>query len=126
MLSMQSRLRYDDVAWEKSEAVADEWARQFFEPEVLQPVGNFLVRHHRPGDAVEFSFLEKGTYNISFQMKYKNANTAIIRFPQPGATMFLKRRTVLKSLPCDTFTIKLQSPFLLSTTGGQRRRVPWN
>lgn len=85
---MHPRLRYDDVAWEKSEAVADGWVRQFFQSEILQPVGRFLVRHHRPGDAVQFSFLEKGAYNISFQMKYKNANTAIIRFAQPGATMF--------------------------------------
>lgn len=85
---MHPRLRYDDVAWEKSEAIADGWVRQFFQSEILQPVGRFLVRHHGPGDAVEFSFLEKGAYNISFQMKYKNANTAIIRFAQPGATMF--------------------------------------
>lgn len=55
-------------------------------------VGRFLVRHHHPGDAVEFSFLEKGAYNISFQMKYKNTNTAIIWFPQPGATMFPKEK----------------------------------
>ena len=88
MPRMHPRLRYDDVAWEKSEAVADGWVRQFFQSEILQPVGRFLVRHHRPGDAVQFSFLEKGAYNISFQMKYKNANTAIIRFAQPGATMF--------------------------------------
>ncbi|KAL5338014.1 kinase-like domain-containing protein [Aspergillus crustosus] len=85
---MHPRMRYDDVAWEKSEAVADEWVRQFIQSEILHPVGNFLIRHHRPGDTVEFSFLEKGAYNISFQMKYKNANAAIIRFPQPGATMF--------------------------------------
>ncbi|KAJ9376737.1 hypothetical protein DTO063F5_8639 [Paecilomyces variotii] len=85
---MQPRLRYDDVAWEKSEAVADAWLRHFLNPDVLETVGRFLLRHHGLGDAVEFSFLEKGAYNISFQMKYKNANTAIIRFPQPGATMF--------------------------------------
>ncbi|KAJ0415264.1 hypothetical protein BJY00DRAFT_293772 [Aspergillus carlsbadensis] len=82
------RLRYDDVAWEQSEDIADDWVRQFFEPEIINPVGNFLLRHHRPGDASVFSFLDKGAYNISFQMEFKNANTAVIRFPQPGATMF--------------------------------------
>ncbi|GIJ89302.1 hypothetical protein Asppvi_008239 [Aspergillus pseudoviridinutans] len=85
---MQPRLRYDDVAWEKSEAIVDGWIRQFLEAEVLRTVGTFLVRHHRPGDAVEFSFLEKGAYNVCFQMKYKHANTAVIRFPQPGAAIF--------------------------------------
>ncbi|GFF47805.1 hypothetical protein IFM58399_08142 [Aspergillus lentulus] len=85
---MQPRLHYDDVAWEKSEAVADGWVRQFLEPDVLRPVGNFLLRHHRPGDADEFSFLGKGAYNVCFQMKYKHAKAAVMRFPQPGATMF--------------------------------------
>ncbi|KAL4785307.1 kinase-like domain-containing protein [Aspergillus varians] len=90
---MQPRLPYDDVAWEKSEAVADSWIRQFLDPEVLQPVGEFLVRHHSPGDPVEFSFLGKGAYNVAFQMKYENANTAVIRFSQPGATMFPEEKT---------------------------------
>jgi aminoglycoside phosphotransferase (APT) family kinase protein len=81
-------MHYDDVAWEKSEAIADEWVRHFLEPEIIKSVGNFLIRHHRPGEASMFSFLEKGAYNISFQMEYKNARTAVIRFPQPGATMF--------------------------------------
>jgi aminoglycoside phosphotransferase (APT) family kinase protein len=85
---MQPRLHYDDVAWEKSEAIADGWVRQFLEPDVLRPLGNFLLGHHRPGDAAEFSFLGKGAYNVCFQMKYEHANTAVIRFPQPGATMF--------------------------------------
>ncbi|KAL4802125.1 kinase-like domain-containing protein [Aspergillus unguis] len=85
---MQPRLAYDDVAWEKSEYVADSWVRQFLEPEILRPAGNFLVRHHRPGEAEEFSLLGKGSFNISFQMEYKDANSAIIRFVQPGATMF--------------------------------------
>ncbi|RAK93767.1 hypothetical protein BO79DRAFT_224229 [Aspergillus costaricaensis CBS 115574] len=71
------RLCFDDVAWEKREAVADGRVRQYSKPEILQDVGQFLVRHHRPGDA-----------NISFQMRYENANTAIIRFPQPRATLF--------------------------------------
>jgi aminoglycoside phosphotransferase (APT) family kinase protein len=86
-------MHYDDVAWEKSEAISDEWVRQFLEPETLQQVGNFLLRYHRPGDASVFTFLGKGAYNISFKMEYKNASTAVIRFPQPGATMFPEEKT---------------------------------
>ncbi|KAL3459396.1 hypothetical protein BJX64DRAFT_279197 [Aspergillus heterothallicus] len=85
---MHSRLCFDDVAWEKSDAIVDGWVRRFFKPEIIQNVGRFLIRHHRPGDAIEFGFLEKGAYNISFRMRYANANTAVIRFPLPGASMF--------------------------------------
>jgi hypothetical protein len=86
-------MNYDDVVWEKSEAISDEWVRQFLEPDTLQPVGNILLRHHRPGDASVFTFLGKGAYNISFKMEYKNANTTVIRFPQPGATMFPEEKS---------------------------------
>ncbi|KAL3444510.1 hypothetical protein BJX65DRAFT_310893 [Aspergillus insuetus] len=85
---MSPRMHCDDVAWEKSEAISGDWVRQFLEPITLQRVGNFLLRHHRPGDASVFTCLGKGAYNISFKMEYKNANTAVIRFAQPGATMF--------------------------------------
>ncbi|GKZ24438.1 hypothetical protein AbraIFM66951_010470 [Aspergillus brasiliensis] len=85
---MKPRLHYDDIAWETSEAIADKWTRQFLDPEILRPVGRFLIRHHRPGDALEFSFLEKGSYNITFQMKYENATAAVIRLTQPGVSMF--------------------------------------
>lgn len=85
---MLPRMHYDDASWEKSEEVADCWVRQFLEPDILRPVGGFLVRHHHPSDPDEFSVLEKGAFNISLRMKYENASSAVIRFPQPGATMF--------------------------------------
>ncbi|KAI9036087.1 uncharacterized protein KD926_002464 [Aspergillus affinis] len=77
---------YDDAAWEKSE-VADAWVRQFLEPEILRPVGGFLVRHHSPHDPEEFTILEKGAFNISLRMEYENGCSAVIRFPQPGAAI---------------------------------------
>ncbi|KAL2796020.1 hypothetical protein BJX66DRAFT_350054 [Aspergillus keveii] len=90
---MYPRMHYDDVAWEKSEGISDKWVSEILEPDTLQEAGNFLLRHHRPGDASVFTFLGKGAYNISFKMEYKNANTAVIRFPQPGATMFPEEKT---------------------------------
>ncbi|OQD64422.1 hypothetical protein PENPOL_c007G01405 [Penicillium polonicum] len=36
---------------------------------------------------VEFGLLEQGALNNSFQVQYGNTST-VIRFPQPGATMF--------------------------------------
>lgn len=84
---MQTRMHYDDAAWEKSEEIADAWVLQFLEPDVLTPVGNFVVRYHKPDNPTEFNILEKGAFNISLQMVYENSS-AVIRFPVPGATMF--------------------------------------
>ncbi|KKK12372.1 hypothetical protein ARAM_006099 [Aspergillus rambellii] len=84
---MQSRMCYDDTAWEKSEEIADTWVRQFFDPSISRPIGNFVIRHHNPDEAVKFDILEKGAFNIALRMTYK-IGSAIIRFPLPGATMF--------------------------------------
>ncbi|PWY70766.1 hypothetical protein BO83DRAFT_447611 [Aspergillus eucalypticola CBS 122712] len=85
---MKPRLYYDDVAWEWAEAIANAWFQQFFDPKILQSVAQFLKRHHGPGDVDEFTYLEKGSYNITFQMKNKNASSTVIRFVQPGSIMF--------------------------------------
>ncbi|GLB11919.1 hypothetical protein AtubIFM57258_009193 [Aspergillus tubingensis] len=85
---MKARLHYDDVAWDKAEAVTNAWIQQFFDPKILQSVAQFLKRHHGPGHVDEFTYLEKGSYNITFQMKNKNANSTVIRFVQPGSIMF--------------------------------------
>lgn len=79
---------YDDASWEKSDEIADFWVQQFLKPDILRPIGSFLVRHHNPGDPDQFSILEKGGFNIALRMEYENASSAVIRFPQPGATMF--------------------------------------
>lgn len=85
---MQPRMCFDDVAWEKSDEIADTWVRQIFDPNIARSVGDFLLRHHEPDDPVRFAILGKGTFNIALWMSYKTGVAAIIRFPLPGATMF--------------------------------------
>ncbi|KAJ6148706.1 hypothetical protein N7497_010688 [Penicillium chrysogenum] len=85
---MRSRMPYDDVAWEKSEEIADTWILQFFDHNVARPVGDFLLKHHKPDDPVRFAILGKGAFNIAIWMSYKSGIAATIRFPQPGAAMF--------------------------------------
>ncbi|KAJ5627468.1 hypothetical protein N7528_004895 [Penicillium herquei] len=89
---MRPRMRYDDASWEKSEEIADRWVQQFFEPNISRPIGNFLIKHHNPNEAVKFDILEKGAFNIVLRMRYK-IGSAIIRFPLPGATMFPEEKT---------------------------------
>ena len=45
---MRPRMLFDDVAWEKSEEIQDTWVLQFLDPDVLRPIGNFIIRHHKP------------------------------------------------------------------------------
>ena len=85
---MQPRMCYDDAAWEKSEEISEAWIAQFTDLDILRELGRFLVRHHEPGKPDSFDFLEKGAFNISFEMTYKNTSSTIIRLPQPGAIMF--------------------------------------
>lgn len=87
-IDMKPRMCYDDAAWEKSEEISEAWIAQFLDVDILRHLGRFLVRHHEPDKPDSFDFLEKGAFNISFQMSYKNTGSAIIRLPQPGATMF--------------------------------------
>lgn len=77
-----------DATWEKSEEISEAWIAQFLDVDILRHLGRFLVRHHELDKPDSFDFLEKGAFNISFQMSYKNTGSAIIRLPQPGSTMF--------------------------------------
>ena len=85
--TMRPRMLFDDVAWEKSEEIQDTWVLQFLDPDVLRPIGNFIIRHHKPYPPEVFDFLRKGAFNICLQMTYEKGS-AVIRFPIPGATMF--------------------------------------
>ncbi|CAG7942047.1 unnamed protein product [Penicillium salamii] len=121
---MQPRMHYDDASWEKSEEVSDSWVRQFLEPDILRPVGSFLVRHHNPSDPDQFSILEKGAFNISLRMKYENAGSAVIRFPQPGATMFPeeKVRNEVATMRFIHDKTSIPVPFILHW--GTRKDIP--
>lgn len=66
--------------------------QQCLDPEVLAPVENFLVRHHRPDDPINFDLIAKGGFNIVFKMTYKNTSAAVIRLPLPGAMMLAEEK----------------------------------
>ena len=84
---MELCMSYDDVAWEQSDDISDNWLLQFLDVEVLKPIAHFILKHNS-GDDPEFSILKKGFYNLTLRMKYKHGTATDIRFVQPGATMF--------------------------------------
>ncbi|KAJ5565719.1 hypothetical protein N7535_007357 [Penicillium sp. DV-2018c] len=78
---------FDDVAWERSEAIQDAWIHELFKEETLMAIGAFIVKHRR-GVPVELCDPRAGAFNVSFRMKFEDGGSAIIRFPKPGSTMF--------------------------------------
>jgi hypothetical protein len=83
---MEPRMCYDDVAWEQSEYVSDNWLLQFLDIDVRRPIAIFVLKHDSGRDP-EFTIHKKGSYNIVLRMKYTYGATNI-RFPQPGASVF--------------------------------------
>ncbi|KAH1433373.1 hypothetical protein KXX32_001497 [Aspergillus fumigatus] len=69
---MRIRMCFDDVAWERSEAIQDAWIHELFKEETLMAIA--------------------GALNVSFRMKFEDGGSPIIRFPKPGATMFPKEK----------------------------------
>ena len=85
---MKPRMHFDDVAWERSEDIADSWVDGIFaEESTLRAIGHFIVKHRR-GVPVELGDPKAGYFNIMFRMTFQDGGSAIIRFPKPGVTMF--------------------------------------
>lgn len=79
---------FDDVAWEQSEDIADNWVDEILTKEsTLRAIGHFIVKHRR-GVPVELCDPRAGYYNLIFRMKFEDGGSAIIRFPKPGTVMF--------------------------------------
>ncbi|PWY83433.1 phosphotransferase family protein [Aspergillus heteromorphus CBS 117.55] len=85
---MHQRMQFDDTAWEKGEEISENWLRRFLDPELLRPLGRFVWRHHEPDEVTEFGALSKGFFNICVRMKYRDESSSMIRFSQPGVSMF--------------------------------------
>lgn len=82
---------FDDVAWERSEAIQDAWVHEMFKEEALMAIGEFILKYRR-GVPDELCDPKAGAFNVSFRMKFEDGGSAIIRFPKPGATMFPKEK----------------------------------
>ncbi|PYI10700.1 hypothetical protein BO78DRAFT_180830 [Aspergillus sclerotiicarbonarius CBS 121057] len=85
---MKPRMHFDNIAWEESERITDNWVEWLLADEVtLRAIGHLILKH-RSGVPEELGDPKAGYFNISFRMKYVDGGSAIIRFPKPGATMF--------------------------------------
>ncbi|RJE21900.1 Phosphotransferase enzyme family [Aspergillus sclerotialis] len=93
---MEPQMCYDDVAWEQSDDVSDNWLLQFLDIHVKRPIAKFILKYDS-GDDPEFTILQKGSFNITLRMKYTYSATDI-RFSQPGEFFFPRRKLRTKLL----------------------------
>lgn len=78
---MRVRMRFDDLAWERSEHVSDTWVADIFKEETLMATGKFILKH-RLGQPIELCDPKAGAFNVSFRMTFEDGSSAIIRYPQ--------------------------------------------
>jgi hypothetical protein len=84
---MHTRMPYDDLAWEKSDAIFDAWKEKLYEPDTLREIG-MLIAKHRGGVPEELCAPIRGAFNVCIRMKFLDGGSAMIRFPCPGVVMF--------------------------------------
>lgn len=78
---------FDDVAWERSEAIEEAWVHELFKEDTLRAIGNLILKYQR-GKPVELCDPNAGALNMSFRMKFEDNSSAMVRFTKPGVTMF--------------------------------------
>jgi hypothetical protein len=111
---MHERSRYDDVAWERSEAEFDAWSEKLYQEDILREIGNFMAKHHG-GVPKELCSPIAGGFNVCLEMKFGDGGSVIIRFPQPGNVRFseekfLKEVAVMRYVAQNT---SIPVPFVL-------------
>ncbi|KFX99921.1 hypothetical protein V490_01572 [Pseudogymnoascus sp. VKM F-3557] len=84
---MQSRLPFDDVAWEKSDNVYFKWRAELLKQDNLREIAMFVAKyHHGTPSAVRTPLT--GAYNVVVVIDFREGGSTLIRFPKPGKVMF--------------------------------------
>jgi hypothetical protein len=84
---MESRMKFDDVAWERSDAFFDAWKTKLYEGGTMRAIGN-LIKKHRGGVPKELFAPQRGAYNVTIRMQFGDGGSAIICIPCPGVHIF--------------------------------------
>lgn len=82
----------DDVAWEESDRLEQEWREMVVKSDSQQAIGKFIARH-RQGIGEEIGPLGAGGFNGLFRLQFLDGGSAIIRFTKPGRSMFPEEKT---------------------------------
>ncbi|KAJ5729249.1 uncharacterized protein N7483_003757 [Penicillium malachiteum] len=87
---MESRLPFDDVAWEKSDEIEQSWVEFLSYEDIFDEIELFLAAHYHPRQCADFKLFRIGGINATFLMTFTDTNIgdAILRFPIPGIALF--------------------------------------
>lgn len=121
---MEPQMPYDDVAWEQSDDISDNWLLQFLDIDVKRSIAKFILKHDS-GDDPEFTILRKGSFNITLQMKYIYSATNI-RFSQPGAILFPEEKVTNEVAVMRYISDQTQIPVPFVLHSGTRQESPLN
>ncbi|KFX87302.1 hypothetical protein V490_08362 [Pseudogymnoascus sp. VKM F-3557] len=84
---MRPHLPFDDVAWEQSDNVYEEWRTKLLKPENLTEIALSVAKYHL-GTPVEVRTPLTGAYNAAVVIDFRGGGSTLIRFPKPGRVMF--------------------------------------
>jgi hypothetical protein len=68
-IAVVERMKFDDLAWDRSDDIAKAWKDALFDGQILREIGRFIIKH-RGGLAEELFNPQKGSLNLMFRMKY--------------------------------------------------------
>lgn len=97
MSKMEKYMEYDDAAFDRSDAIWEDWKwntlfREENKPERYHAIGRFIAKHHR-GVPVEVHAPKKGSYNTCIRVEFLDGTSALIRFACPGTVMAPEEKT---------------------------------
>jgi hypothetical protein len=122
---MQTRMCFNDLAWEQSENVLDAWIANIFKKETLIAIGKFILKH-RPGQVIELCDPKAGVFNVSFRITFEDGGSAIIRFPKPGAIIFPEEKVRNKVAVIRYIYKHITIPVLFILYWGIKKKSPLN
>ncbi|KAL5413873.1 hypothetical protein PMIN03_003553 [Paraphaeosphaeria minitans] len=85
-------MKFDDAAWERSDAIFDAWKTKLYEENTIRSIGN-LIKNHRGGVPKELFAPQRGAFNVIVRMEFGDGGSAMMRIPCPGVHIFPEEKT---------------------------------
>jgi hypothetical protein len=90
-IATDPRMKFDDLAWERSDNIAHSWRDSLYNENIIREVGRVIIKY-RGGQPDELFSPRKGSFNLMFRMKFIDGGSGIVRFPIPGVSMFAEEK----------------------------------
>lgn len=74
---------YDDVAWDRGDAMFDSIKDKIFNEDLYHEISKFVTKHRKGGSPMTFP-PQRGGFNFYYRIQYSDMQSVIIHFPLPG------------------------------------------